>query len=60
MGGIAPASASEPAVVIMRSAVAMLSLMRIGMPCSGPRGPRALSFGVELIGDRQGVGIDSR
>src|SRR6185295_10970923 len=38
--GLAPASASDPAVVIMRSAVAMLSLRRIGMPWSGPRGPR--------------------
>ena len=36
-GGLTPASASEPAVVIMRSAVAMLSLSRTGMPCSGPR-----------------------
>ena len=26
----------------MRSAVSMLSLMRIGMPCSGPRGPLLL------------------
>src|SRR5216117_474515 len=38
-GGFAPTSASEPAVVAIRSAVAMLSLMRIGMPCRGPRGP---------------------
>ena len=29
--------ASDPAVVIILSAVAMLSLSRIGMPCSGPR-----------------------
>src|SRR5881628_2496609 len=35
-GGAAPASASEPAVVIIPSAVAMLSLIRIGIPCSGP------------------------
>src|SRR5882724_12834207 len=41
-GGFAPASASDPAVVIILSAVAMLSLMRMGMPWSGPRGPRAL------------------
>ncbi len=34
-----PERASEPAVVIMRSAVSMLSLMSTGMPCSGPRGP---------------------
>ena len=33
------ASASEPAVVCIRSAVSMLSLIRIGMPCIGPRGP---------------------
>ncbi len=37
--GFDPTSASDPAVVIMRSAVAMLSLIRTGMPCSGPRGP---------------------
>src|SRR5918911_2568369 len=40
--GIEPARAREPAVVIIRSAVAMLSLRRIGMPCSGPRAPLAL------------------
>src|SRR5687767_6730523 len=34
--------ASEPAVVFIRSWVSMLSLIRIGMPCSGPRGPRSL------------------
>ena len=32
-----PPSASEPAVVVMRSAVSMLSLISTGMPCSGPR-----------------------
>ena len=31
------ASANEPALVRMRSAVAMLSLSSTGMPCSGPR-----------------------
>src|SRR5690349_9392126 len=36
-GAIEPSSASEPAVVVMRSAVSMLSLRRIGMPWSGPR-----------------------
>ena len=36
-GAGAPASASDPAVVIIRSAVAMLSLISTGMPCSGPR-----------------------
>src|SRR5919202_5269789 len=32
--------ASEPAVVCIASAVSMLSLTMIGMPCSGERGPR--------------------
>ena len=41
-GGRASTSASEPAVVCMRSAVSMLSLISTGMPCSGPRGPFAL------------------
>src|SRR3954466_1276542 len=35
--GTEPASASEPAVVVIRSAVSMLSLIRTGIPCSGPR-----------------------
>src|SRR5580704_4394977 len=41
-GGFAPTSASEPAVVIMRSAVSILSFSSTGMPCSGPRGPFSL------------------
>src|SRR6202522_4842578 len=41
-GGFAPTSASGPAVVIIRSAVSMLSLINTGIPCSGPRGPLAL------------------
>src|SRR4029077_20378226 len=40
--GVQPRSAREPAVVIIRSAVPMLSLTRTGMPCIGPRGPLAL------------------
>ena len=36
-GGIDPSSASDPAVVVIRSAVPMLSLIRIGTPCRGPR-----------------------
>ncbi len=36
-GGIDPSSASEPAVVVIRSWVSMLSLSAIGIPCSGPR-----------------------
>src|SRR5439155_3865889 len=35
--GIDPSSARDPAVVVIRSAVPMLSLMRIGIPWSGPR-----------------------
>src|SRR5690242_20499492 len=37
-GGVEFASASDPAEVCIRSAVSMLSLMRIGIPCNGPRG----------------------
>src|SRR5439155_16680180 len=36
-GTIEPRSASDPAVVCIRSAVAMLSFSRMGMPCIGPR-----------------------
>jgi hypothetical protein len=36
-GAFAPISASEPAVVSIRSAVATLSLISTGMPWSGPR-----------------------
>ena len=56
-GGFDPTSASEPAVVCMRSAVAMLSLMRIGMPCSGPRGPRLLRSASSCVGDLERVGV---
>jgi len=41
-GGVTPASASEPAVLCIRSRVATLSFTSTGMPCSGPRGPFAL------------------
>ena len=34
---LTPASASEPALVLILSPVAMLSFSRTGMPCSGPR-----------------------
>src|SRR5262245_7479213 len=37
-GATASASASEPALVRMRSAVSMLSLIRTGIPWSGPLG----------------------
>src|SRR5262249_39405975 len=36
---VKPSRASEPAVVAIRSAVAMLSLIKTGIPCRGPRGP---------------------
>src|SRR5271155_2017706 len=36
LGGLEPTRASEPAVVIMRSAVSMLSLISTGIPCNGP------------------------
>ena len=39
--GTQPLSASEPAVVVIRSAVSMLSFSKIGTPCIGPRGPCA-------------------
>src|ERR1043166_1419288 len=42
-GAIEPDSASEPAVVIIRSCVSMLSLRRTGIPCNGPRGPLVAS-----------------
>src|SRR3989442_13095944 len=35
-----PSRASDPAVVVMPSAVSVLSLMRIGMPWGGPRAPQ--------------------
>src|ERR1700690_3212070 len=40
--GCEPTKASEPAVVCMRSAVSILSLINTGIPCSGPRAPLAL------------------
>src|SRR4051812_6569469 len=35
--GMEPASASDPAVVVIRSAVSTLSLSKTGIPCIGPR-----------------------
>ena len=46
-GAIDPSSASEPAVVVLRSPVSTLSLIRTGMPCSGPRGPFAFLSAAE-------------
>ena len=44
----------------MRSAVAMLSLSRIGTPCSGPRGPRLLrsASSPSAIVERVGIELD--
>src|SRR5437868_8538275 len=36
-GAIDPSRARDPAVVVILSAVSMLSLSRIGIPCNGPR-----------------------
>src|SRR5438093_7390758 len=38
-GGIDPSRASEPAVVVILSAVSRLSFRSTGIPCRGPRGP---------------------
>src|SRR5256885_2008339 len=38
-GGVTPESASDPAVLCIRSRVATLSFTSTGMPWSGPRGP---------------------
>src|SRR6202043_655374 len=40
-GTFEPTSASDPAVVIILSAVSMLSLISMEIPCSGPRAPLA-------------------
>ena len=42
-GAIEPSSASEPAVVVIRSAVSMLSFSRIGSPFSRPEGTSSRS-----------------
>ena len=59
---IDPSSASDPAVVIIRSAVSMLSLIRMGMPCSGPRGPLALrsASSASAIAPASGLTLDDR
>src|ERR1035438_5140526 len=58
-GGLEPARASDPAVVIMLSAVAMLSLISTGMPCSGPRGPRLLRSASRLSAMASASGFSS-
>ena len=51
--GMEPSSASEPAVVVIRSAVSMLSLSSTGMPWSGPRGSLGRALLVERLGQRE-------
>ena len=55
---ILPASASDPAVVGIGSAVSILSFIRIGMPCSGPRTWPGLAFRIQRRGLGQRVGIE--
>ena len=55
--GIEPSSASEPAVVVIRSCVSTLSLRRIGMPCSGPARPLRAPLRVERVRDGQRVRV---
>src|SRR6266700_1046267 len=43
-GGRDPSRANEPAVVCIWSAVAILSLRRMGIPCRGPRGPPTIEL----------------
>ena len=58
--GAGPTSASEPAVVIIRSAVSMLSFSRMGMPWSAPRGPfsRRSRSSASAIVQRVRTGLD--
>src|SRR5579871_1920170 len=57
--GFDPTSASDPAVVIIRSAVSMLSLIRMGMPWSGPRGPLALRSSSRVAAIESASGFSS-
>ena len=61
-GGTEPSSASEPAVVVIRSAVSMLSFSAIGMPCSGPRTLPALrsASSWSAIASASGLSLDER
>ena len=52
------ASASEPALVLIRSPVSMLSLMRIGTPCSGPRILPAFRSASRRVGLGDGLGVE--
>src|SRR5438270_9402648 len=58
-GGDTPTSASEPAVLCIRSRVATLSFTRIGMPCNGPRGPLALRSASSAVACASASGLVS-
>ncbi len=53
-------SASDPAVVCMRSAVPMLSLISTGMPCNGPRTLPAFRSASRLSAIASASGLTSR
>ena len=62
-GGILRRSGSRPAPAIprwscMRSAVSMLSLIRTGIPCRGPRGPLLFALLIESVSDGERIGIE--
>src|SRR3984893_1158161 len=59
-GGLAPTRASEPAVVIMRSAGSLVSLRRTGTPCIGPRGPLDLRSRSSASAMARASGLSSR
>src|SRR5215813_13700255 len=57
--GFDPTNASDPAVVCIRSAVSMLSLISTGTPCSGPRTLPALRSRSRLAAIDQASGFSS-
>src|SRR5262249_3764716 len=57
--GFDPTNASDPAVVCIRSAVSMLSLIGTGTPCSGPRILPALRSRSRLAAIDQASGFSS-
>jgi hypothetical protein len=58
-GGVMPSSAGEPAVVAMRSALAMLSLISTGKPCSGPRSRPAARSASSRMASASASGLSS-
>ncbi len=57
--GVAPTSASDPAVLCIRSRVATLSLTSTGMPCNGPRAPLALRSASSAVACARASGLVS-